>query len=147
MTQISIASRANPTCTEDVLSVIQLFASQYLNFQMQLDFAPSLANVTTFNRRLLGSMYRILGVGLDHALDMQTDQSYKNAYFQRGLGVQAALGFLGDDSLRPTEGIVALVMLSLRYFCIVFAYVFSRKGDAPENEALKKPGESSVIHA
>ena len=112
--------------------------------QMQLEFAPSLASSSTFNRRLLSGIYRILGVVLDHALDAQPDQSYKNTYFQRCLGVQASLGFPGDVSVRPTEGTVALVMLSLRYFSIVLSYATTRKADGSDSEALKKPGESSL---
>ncbi|KAL9130982.1 MAG: hypothetical protein Q9217_000971 [Psora testacea] len=145
VTQLSIASRAYTSCTEDVLSAVQLFTSQYINLQMQLQFAPSLANSSTFNRRLLSGMYRILGVGLDHAMDTQPDQSYKNTYFQRCLGVQASLGFPGDVSLRPTEGIVALVMLSLRLFSIVLSYASTRKGNEQVSEALRKPGERILV--
>ncbi|KAL9104109.1 MAG: hypothetical protein Q9163_000911 [Psora crenata] len=144
ITQLSIASRAVAGCTEDVLSTAQLFASQYLNLQMQ-NFAPSLGNSSTFNRRLLSGIYRILGVSLDHAIDAQQDQSYKNAYFQRCLGVQASLGFLGEFTLRPTEGIIAVVMFSLRYFSIVLSYITTKKADGSESEFLKKPDIVSFL--
>ena len=144
VTQLSIASRAQTSCTDDVLAAIQLFSNQYLNQQTQLDFIPSLINGVTFNRNLISGVYRVLGVSLDHTLNEQPDLAIRNTYFQRCLGIQASLGFPGDSSLRPVEGVVAFVMLNLRYFCLAFAFAFNKKANGSENE-LRKPGLSSLL--
>ena len=147
--QLHVALRAHPwapsSCTEDVLSTVQLFTSQYLNIQIQPHFAPSLAIGPNFNRRLLGGIYHTLGVILDHTLEAQVEQPHKNIYFQRCLGVQASLGSPGECLLRPTEGTVALVMLSLKHFSTVLLYVCAKKADGSESEALRKPGQPSHL--
>ena len=144
VTQLSIAARAQISSTDDVLATIQLFTRQYLDQHTHLDFVPSLTNSITFNRSLISGVYRVLGVSLDHALSEQPDLAIRNTYFQRGLGIQTALGFAGDIAPRLTEGMIAFVMLNLRYFCLVLAYACTKR---PSESELRKPGQSKLSHS
>lgn len=142
VTQLSIASRAQPSNTEDILATIQLFSGQYLSRPTQLGFFTSLTNNNIFNRTLISGVYRVLGIPLEHVLSEQPDQSgtspAMNPYLPRCLCVQAALEFQGNRSLRPIGGLIAMTMLSLRYFLsAIKAVLAKRQGTDSE---LKKPG-------
>lgn len=132
-----------PTTADDVLATMQLFIGQFLNQQLNPDFTSSLDSSIAFNNKIVNRVYSVLGVQHDYGLIDEPDQLRRNAFFQRCLSMQAALGFSGVRLLRPITGMMALTLLELKHFALTFSFTMSKK--PPNNESeLNKPGQLSM---
>ena len=135
--QLSLAIRV--LNADDLMGTIQLFIHQYI-IPLQLGFVPTLTNSISFNRSLIAGFLRHLQ--WETLLVERSEDLSANSGFRSCIAFQAALGFQGQFSLRPTEAMVATVLLNLRF--ISQAISTALKNQNGDNE-LKRPGENVTI--
>lgn len=103
---------------------------------------PPLMNAFNFNRTLISTIYRHLGIKMDSSMEEQPEQVIRNPIFQRCLGFHSAFGFQGRLNGRPIEGTIGLMILQLRNILLMWNYAASAKSKNGTETEIKRPGKS-----
>lgn len=138
--QYSIACFSHGNHHDDLLAIMQLFSVQHSSLCSQHGLTPS-----SVQRTFLFEVYRVLGVNIDHSIDAQPEQLFRNQMIQRCLSMQLSLSYQGEGKHRSLPAKVAWTFLNLRYTSLMFAWALKKPSGGPgaENEA-KNPGEISL---
>lgn len=133
-----------PFFIDDLLAAMQIFVIQYLNNQTDCDAVPSLSMKSSFDRRFMSEIYRILGVRIDHSMESQPDQLFRTLLVQRVLSIQAAFGYSGLGEQRSLTGNVAWATLNIRCISLSIAWACQKSKPHTEN-GLKHPGMNLFV--
>jgi hypothetical protein len=137
--QYSIACFSHGSHHDDLLAIMQLFLIQHSSLCSQYGLTQS-----SVERTFLVEVYRVLGVNIDHSIDAQAEQLFRNQMIQRCLSMQLSLSYQGEGKHRSLPAKVAWTFLNLRYTSLMFAWALKKPSSGPgaDNEA-KNPGEVS----
>lgn len=131
--QFSIACTSHGNYNDDLLAMMQLFVHQHSN-----ELARQGLTKTSVEETFLIEIYRVLGVHVDHSVDPQLDQLFKNQMIQRCLSMQLSLGYQGESKHRSLPAKVAWTILNIRFAALIFAWAFKRPVGAPGPESDPK---------
>lgn len=93
----------------------------------------------------LGDVYRVLGANIDHSIDPQPEQLFRNHLTQRCLSMQMSLGYSGEGQHRSLSAKVALTTLNLRFTSLMLAYSFKKPNVPGADSDIKKPGKFGTL--
>ncbi|MCJ1266503.1 mediator complex subunit [Lobaria immixta] len=132
--QFAIACTSHSNHTDDLLAVMQSFLKQRSN-----DWTEQGLLIGNLEENFLSDIYRVLGVNIDHSVDPQPEQLFRNQMIQKCLSMQMSLGYPGERQHRSLSSKVALTILNLRFASLMLAYSF-KKPSVPRAESdFKKP--------
>lgn len=122
---------------DDLLAIMRLFLTQHSTLCTSHESTES-----SVERTFLVEIYRVLEVNVDHAINAQPEQLFRNNLIQRCLAMQMSLCYEGERKHRKLPGKVAWTFLNLRYASLTFAWAFKKPSGAPGAERdIMKPGE------
>lgn len=134
--QFSIACTGNGNHTDDLLAVMQSFLKQRSN-----DWTEQGLLRGNLEENFLGDTYRVLGVNIDHSVEPQLEQLFRNPWIQRCLSMQMSLGYSGEKQHRSLSAKVAMTILHLRFTSLILAYSFKKPNVPGADLDIKKPGK------
>lgn len=121
---------------------MQLFLIQHSSLCSQHELAEG-----SVERTFLFEVYRVLGVNIDHSIDPQAEQLFRNQMIQRCLSMQMSLSYRGESKPLSLPAKVASTFLNLRYVSLIFAWAFKKPPGVPGTDSdIMNPGELP-IHA
>ena len=128
--------------TDDLVMVMQ----QFLHELPSHTSPESIDLRSKMRTEFLSELYRVLEINLDRVLDPQSDKLLRHQTLQRGLSLQAALGFTGRNETRSLSSKLAWTMTSLRIISLTFFLAFAKSSSAQGSETeLSKPGKYKSI--
>ena len=125
---------------DDLLATMQAFLAQLMSGQLQLDPFSALADPEHFHSRFLGESYLVLEFPIDYATEAQPSQGLQNPVYYRFISTQAALAYAGKDRHTTLSGVVARIILNMRYVAMAFGTAIGK----PNENKLRHPGKQSV---
>lgn len=134
--QFSIACTSHGNHTDDLLAVMQSFLKHRSD-----DWTEQGLLLGNLEELFLGDIYRVLGVNIDHSIDPQPEQLFRNQLIQRCLSMQMSLGYFGERQHRSLPAKVALIILNLRFTSLMLAYSFKKSNVPGTDSDYKKPGK------
>jgi mediator of RNA polymerase II transcription subunit 16 len=138
--QYSIACFSNGNHHDDLLAIMQLFLIQHSSLCSQHELAEG-----SVERTFLFEVYRVLGVNIDHSIDPQVDQLFRNQMIQRCLSMQMSLSYRGESKHLSLPAKVASTFLTLRYVSLIFAWAFKKPPGVPGTDSdVMNPGRLPV---
>lgn len=138
--QFAIACTSHSNHTDDLLAVMQSFLKQRSN-----DWTEQGLLMGNLEENFLSDIYRVLGVNIDHSVDPQPEQLFRNPMIQKCLSMQASLGYPGERQHRSLSSKVGLTSLNLRFASLMLAYPFKKPSVPGAESDFKKPGGSHPI--
>ena len=142
MIQFSAACSSQGNHHDDLLTVMQIFLQQHSGDWMEQRLYGS-----SLKDRFVHEIYRVLGVNIDHSVDSQSDQLFRNPNIQRCLSTQISLGYFGERKPRSLSAKVAWTILNLRFAALLMAYAFRKPGAAEPESEINKPGKCLILGA
>ena len=122
---------------DDLIATMRLFLMQHANL-----CSPHESTESSVERTFLVEIYRVLEVNVDHSINAQPEQLFRNQMVQRCLATQMSLGYEGEKKHRSLPAKVAWAFLNLRYASLIFAWAFKRPSGVPGAERdIMKPGK------
>lgn len=126
---------------DDLIAVMRSFLIQHSSLCFQHGLTEG-----SVERTFLVEIYRVLGVNIDHSIDPQPEQLFRNQLIQRCLAMQMSLSYQGERKHRSLPAKVAWAFLNLRYASLIFAWAFKKPSGDPGGESdIMKPGGLPIV--